>query len=766
MTEQVERKKSYRWVSAGQASYDGADWNSTDDSSGEEATNKSSVKRGDTVSKLPALPKLNYNQEEDSEDERAEDGSLNDNERKEQFSISQTIKPQSLVVEDQDGSPITWESPGLGASLSRDSSKSSVQVRRTPVNEDLENLMVQIVKEMTPKVGQSEEFGEEEHSGEPKSYSAVSLERASLNSSRSEDELQVSKDGYFSKFIQRKDEDDYMSDDGASSHSPVEETCPTPSVAETNNKQGEDGLAHSFDEEAVTAQGGKDEEVSAVIEDSRSLQPSSDEDAYLSSEEGDEDALSYTDSINYQAARSQSAGKQDVDSEGVIIPREDEDSDGLDEEIRVSKSGYFNKMVQSDSDASANEQDSLDDDDERTIPETINSSDTSQIGKAANEAIPAASRQDENEPDENEPVENESVENESVETKPAEDEESRASQLIASNHQQGGLKGTDEVTTNGQNIEDGDEPERDGSENEVGETPEKELSSTRQSINMGKWKPDMSAFRNDFVQETTNNPPPGFVYDETGNLVDLTPSSMKPRVVSTYSEVESSWNAFPSEGNDDLETVRDTKTLYDNNTIHNVPGIIGNNQNLPPLPSITSGVNSTESSDEPRSLGTGTSTTLTLDGENRRGPLQTHFKEVFTVPAPDTKDIAKVTGEKTVPSWNINKIVSSKTSHADKIEQLRAYSKQLKDYDTGIQTWLGYTLKSSSKTDRDFIFDEYKVSTHVRDAYAHADELSKKHTVSNTVANVNQNVSHLTKKVFAHSKKSRGLFSSIGKKRV
>ncbi|QLQ81145.1 hypothetical protein HG537_0E05000 [Torulaspora globosa] len=755
MSEQVERKKSYRWVSAGQASYDGADWNSSDDSSGEERANGNGVRRDNTLARLPALPKLNYN-EEGSEDERVED---DNNEGKRQFNVPQTTRPQSRAVEDRERSSIMLDSPGLVKSVSRNSSKSSVQVRRPPVNEDLESLMVQISKEMTPKVEHSEEFDEKQHFDEPESGSSVDLERGSLNSSHLEDELQVSKDGYFSKFIQTKDEDDYMSDDGSSRHSSVEQTCPVPSVAETTNKQGGDGPIRSLDEDTVIDQDRKDEEISPVKEDSRGLEPSSDGDAYLSSEEGDDDALSYTHSINYQAGGSVSAGKQDTDNEDVVISRQDEDSDDSDEEIRVSKSGYFNKMIQSDDDVSRDEQDSFDE--ERTIPETINSSTASQAGIPVDEAIPAARK----------PNENESMEDDLVVDKPVEDEESQVNQVIASNHQQAELKDTEALMTpiiNEQDGNEGDEQDREGSEKEEDSTPKnaEELPSTRQSINLGKWKPDMSAFKKDFVQETSNNPPPGFVYDETGNLVDLTPSSMKPRVVSTYSEIASSWNAFPSVGNEDLETVRDTKTLYDNNTIHNVPGIISNNQNLPPLPSITSGVASNESSDEPKSLGTCTSTTLTLDGESRRAPLQTHFKEVFTVPAPDTKDIAKVTGENTIPSLDINKIVSSKKSHGDKIEQLRAYSKQLQDYDTGIQTWLGYTLKSSSKTDRDFIFDEYKVSTHVRDAYAHADELSKKHTVSNTVANVNQNVSHLTKKVFAHSKKSRGLFSSIGKKRV
>lgn len=477
------------------------------------------------------------------------------------------------------------------------------------------------------------------------------------------------------------------------------------------------------------------------IDHSRSpIAPRTSYEGDYSSDGGDEDfdALSYTESIKYEKApvdEHESLSDKPIEDVGS---QDDEESSGIedlyssDEDIQVSKSGYFKKMVDSDVDSNNSNHEGQNEEDALTIPETIATADE-------------VSSKDE-------PIEKEADQG-LVDDKVKSDKEEKCEE---EGRPGGKLKESSEFEGEGE-LEGQKEP-----------TPNQENKAllTRQSINLGNWKPDTGAYRSGFVQETSNNPPPGYVYDESGKLIDLTPSSMKPRVVSTYSEVESSWNAFPSEGNDDLETIKDTKTLYDNNTVHNVPGIISNNQNVPPLPELSQGVRSDENSDGLKSPGTGHSTSTTFDGEGNKGPLQTHFKEVFTVPEPDSKEIARVTEQSKVPYLDLNKVLMSKNAHAYKIRQLRDYSKQLNGYDTGIQTWLSYTLKSSSKTDRDFIFDEYKVSKHVRDAYANADELSRKHTVINTVASVNQNVSHLTKKVFAHSKKSRGLFSSIGKKKV
>lgn len=727
MSEQVERKKSYRWVSAGHATYDGADWDSSDDSIDENGNVKKGVVRNDTISKLPALPKLHY---DDENSEVVQEGTKESSQDSNRDQLSERICPQSLVADDGNDEIITWETPKLAKISSRNSSKSSLQVKRTPVNEDLENLMAQISKEMTPKIDQTEDFNDDEVSLNSDRILSTGLEKEPLSAGESDDDLEVAKNGYFAKYVNDEEDKNYVSS-GESSTSDID----------VNDRQLPASPAREFADHNDMASEREDEEsqiVSPPLEKRESVSsrheshktPRSSFDYRYSSDEADEgdegdegdDALSYTDSIQYQ--NKEVSPEEEPESRPRKYYQYEAQEDDLvvdsDEEIQVPKSGYFNKMVHSD-------EDSHEDEEERTIPETIESAD--------------------------EPEEEESTNRTAI--KAIDNEVTNG--LVAAEQDAEGKEKSDD---NQPELEETIIEENDGKENE------EKQPSTRQSINLGKWKPDTGAARSGFVQETSNNPPPGYVYDETGKLVDLTPSSMKSRIVSTYSEVESSWNAFPSEGKDDLETIKDTKTLYDNNTIHNVPGIITNNQNLPPLPDIVHPVTSNDSSDDPRSFATGNSTYTTLDGEAHRGPGQTHFKEVFTVPEPKADEIAKVTGQTKVPYLDMVKVLNGKASHVNKIQQLREYSKQLDEFDSGIQTWLNYTLKSSSKTDRDFIFDEYKVSKHVRDAYANADELSKKHTVSNTVANVNQNVSHLTRKVFAHSKKSRGLFSSIAKKKV
>lgn len=724
MAEQVERKKSYRWVSAGQATYDGADWDSSDESMDENGIAKGDVPRRDTISRLPALPKLQY--DEEVGDEKGADQEIVKNvEETERETAPERVSPQYLVAEEAEEDVSAWETPRLAKVSSRNSSKSSLPVRRTPVNDDLENLMAQISKEMTPKIDQTNFSDNDDFSPDSDRISGNSLEKRPLSAADSDADLEVSKSGYFAKYVNDEEDKDYKTiDNSPSSSAAAEERLLRDPAKELTEHHDSKDKSEAVENKIVSPQMNETESVSSALKVEQQKTPRSSFDYNYSSDDGDDqdDALSYTDSIKYQGKKVDKRDEAEVGNTSASLydaPEEilaNEDVGSSDESDQVPKSGYFNRMVHGDSDSSDEETH----EDERTIPETIETTDIPEDKKWKNSGGAEVVN------DSQTTVERDNDEKEEV-----------------ANHQQ----------------------QQEDNQNNVAEDGAQGLAS-RQSINLGKWKPDTEAFRTGFVQETSNNPPPGYVYDETGKLVDLTPSSMKNRVVSTYSEVESSWNAFPSEGKDDLETIRDTKTIYDNNTIHNVPGILTNNQNLPPLPDIAHRVLSNDSSDDPKSFGTGNSTYTTLDGEAHRGPGQTHFKEVFTVPEPKADEIAKVTGQTKVPYLDVNKVLNDKGSHVNKLRQLREYSNQLSEYDGGIQTWLNYTLKSSSKTDRDLIFDEYKVSKHVRDAYANADELNRKHIVSNTVANVNQNVSHLTRRVFAHSKKSRGLFSSIARKKV
>lgn len=495
----------------------------------------------------------------------------------------------------------------------------------------------------------------------------------------------------------------------------------------------------------------------------------------------DDDALSYTNSIiNDNKPELQSTRESDTYDderpfqfrnrvrESMLDSSDDDDDDdddgtsGLNNEPSVLSGGYYTRMLSesgngeigaSETDKDYSSENSGDDD------EVIAESNSAKSLKDGTTETRLTKEDSASDPiyDSNSTVESNKEEHDlgventgNHETSISESVDSDGNSIIKSYGQSG------DITNN--NIL----PDNEDTENKD-KTP-----STRESINLGKWRPDTDSFRSGFVQETAPKPPPGFVIDENGEVVDLNPSSMRQnRVVSTYSEVESTWNAFPSQPDtgEDLETIADTKTIYDNSTIYNVPGIITNNNILPPLPvNIASKDLDVKSADSCSTSLINDSDSVLKYIEGDKVPFSSNLTENFAQePSPEKPTSTK---SKPIPQLDLDKLLSGKEKHASKIEKLNNHMKELQEFDSGIQTWINFSLKSSANSDTDFIFQEYKVNKHVRDAYEHADELNKKHTVSNTVANVNQNVNHLKKKVFSHTmkEKSKGLFSSIGKK--
>lgn len=811
MADQVGRKKSYRWVSASQASYDGSEWDSDEDDTGHRGDRKSKsgcfLKRNDTISKLPALPKLNYDGQDDNNpveegkgneviDETLEEGGPEEKEpegvrelpelpgdpRVESFAgddllenyMGDTVasrmmenskkdyrpdelqrkKPEPLPLGDRQEDNI----PELGLISSRDSSKSSLP-RKIPVNEDLDNLMAQISRQMEQQQGVGRHLTKEED----EINTSPIVESGDDQGIDEEEEFGVSKNGYFSNLVQSDKEDDHLADEespknyqrnsGLGEYSPenhLERNALSSSLSysRSSKETGREPVEEYGEEDKNKDTSSLGSSPMVLPEPSSLLSPTKSPSRSLSAsparssdgssasigpslEDSEDDALSFTESLNYHASTN---GGEDAEGFHGSNNNEEEVGESDDESImRMHKSGYFGKMVKGDDVETI--RNGSDDECEQRV--TTITSDGNNL------------RHEDSHRDE--------MEKEQAFTKTKE------------------------------------ESDKEEGQKEIGEG--KRSTSGQKSVNLGGWRPDTSAARSGFLQETTKKAPPGYVYDENGELINLTPSSMKPRVVSSYSEVESAWNPFPSDGNDDddLQTVGDTKTIYDNQTIYNVPGLITNNQNMPPLPNLGNEshfVNQPtgSNSSDPKSLTVSSSiaTVSEIDSERDKGPLRSHFHEVLNSSTPNlntgsdaAKDAKKssasdpptpkipiINEASTVPFLDLNKVISSKSAHFHKIQELEHYYNQLLEHDTGISSWIEASLKATNKPEKDYLFEQYKVSKHVKDAYANADELSKKHTVTNTVASVNQNVSQLKKKVFSHPMKSKGLFASIGKKKV
>ncbi|EDO17380.1 hypothetical protein Kpol_1060p36 [Vanderwaltozyma polyspora DSM 70294] len=743
MTDQVERKKSYRWASASQASYDGAGWDSSDeiDSHDEELKN------------LPTLPKLDYTKN----DEVLNSVPENTNDPISSNVVQEQIQPQV---------------PELVPSFLK-----SQQLKRTPtnktVNDDLDNLMEQISKEMTPVLPQGRNFEElddrvsdkeldnESDNHVPREYFQKSMgyfdeslgysegDDENTNKDQNDDdmamdqdeeeEFKVSKNGYFSKFIENENESK-----NTENKQEIDSEVDVPKAESvSSNSESRSQLQKQDNESKLSLIDNYSDIPDSIPENETKEEHPVEMEAVESTDDTgvDIDELSYTESIT------NSINNMSLTNEEFQTPEESEEEKSQIEESQAQDQNSAESSLGKDSIT------------------------TTHTGNKSNDTLSIASSKDTEPEDE----ENVLVENEK-------DEPVQEDPDIS-------MEKANNTTMNDTSINAEDEVD--------------EHDNSRDSTESGEWRPNTDAFRSGFVQETDNKPPEGYVvdsegqlvdlmpsnlkqraastytagnesvwqgfpsnsdstnnqdnsgapegyvYDEDGKLVNLTPSAMKSSAISTYTAGNASmWEAFPSDGTADIETIRDTKTIYDNNTLFNVPGVISNNTSLPPLPDNAAAATASAA----------------VRGLNSSSTLSTI--PLGLTPIGSVGDISKLKEKNPIPQLDLNQVIGGKRSNAAKLEELRNYRNSLEEYDTGVKIWISHSLKSSNSSDSNFIFEEYKVSKHVKHAYANADELSKKSTVINTVDTVTQNVSHLKKKVFSHSIKSKGLFASIGKKKL
>lgn len=861
----VERKKSYRWASASKVSYDGADWDSSDDDAAFDPN--SPVGSNHHHGTLPSLPKLDYSNdineadvpEKDEVKEEVLEGPNADElvSRLEQpIKQENTVSPQIAIVPDfNDHSSHNSGSTSISNHNATNESNLSLK-KNSPsrdINEDLDNLMKQISKEMTPQMTSNngvfqtenatcdsinDQFLSAKGSQSPylsheKLVDRANSQQGSLIStgqsisddddSQSMDDMHVSRSGYFKAYLQsNKESQGHEEDDRHMDKSPKpnhdeenhneDALSFTNSITYSNDDNDIDGNesrdidgtndAHSFahsENSNVRSQEESDEEFKFQNKQGREslIETSSDNE----DEEASDDGIIYTNQ-NSSSAQSLTSGKtiedetnknkynsnDHLDKADEAVPENRNDaynfgsseseSDNDDESgLKVSKSGYFSKIINQNNQVfSRNEYENEEKPEihyykerDSDIPKTEDESDSLSIpGTIDDDDVRGATPR----LDESEAMESNSYKSGQNQHSDDDDEDEDITSIAKSIN-----SGTQAAATPQHEImEPGNDSAvislKEGSQSDEEDEDNEDNDDNEDVKTTSSWQPDTESSRSGFVQETAKKltPPPGFVFDENGKLVDLTPSSMKPRVVSTYSEIESGWNVFPTNrGNNginedgaDLETIHDTKTLYDNSTIYNVPGLLTNNQNLPPLPGkIDSNVVKTNNTDTDS-----TSAYYTPIGANtpiagQSGNSIPTSQNSSNITVPNTKDFSRINLNNTMPELDITKLMTSNKTHNMKLRQLNEYYDNLNNYDTGLQTWVRYSLNMSRGETTSML--DYKQSKIVRDAYENAEDMSKKHTVSNTVASVNHNVSHLKKKVFQHTLKPKTLFSSIGK---
>ncbi|CCK71140.1 Fyv8p KNAG_0G00840 [Huiozyma naganishii CBS 8797] len=861
MADQVERKKSYRWVSASHVNYDGADWD-TDSGSDLESNDPRNAKPSTIAEPLPTLPEQNGSRQDHVDVETQKEhkapstphlqnslGGNPEHDAQDGTRLKETPMMANIVSPSMQSSSPLMSTPNLNVSSSKMSSGKKSPSRS--INHDLDNLMKQISKEMTPLLPSKEKFNDQSSVSndslhdDPEIFTSAratqspfqhpdniqrssgptdveqdvprnqhsSIGQQSLNSSTSksdgdEESLRVSKNGYF---------EEYMDSDHSGSDDDAQDDDSVISVEEHNeqiNINGDDSLSTKN-----SHQGGANQ-IQDTVEDASTFQnPDLEVDEKISQEENK--AMHYTNQVANQGEEQQdttektpvplqlsehnnyselsipdtisshdhssdelqSNGEEEQvlpehsqqhddrshhqDTESNVTNMYDDDTLSFTQSVGYEQESAILPEVEENADFKFSNKEhrtsiiesSEDDDYHQNIKDaghaTDNGSDGSSIKVSKNGYFSEMFDYDQNDRDIEGNKHTEQTNNVDTDTLSgiggnlAENSPDRSETSMKQ-------KDTNVIDRGDAEIDDGSVPsEHADIDGNTTDEDTNDMTTSRKSVNMGKWKPDTDSLRNDFVQETAKKAvPEGFVLDKDGKLVDLTPSSMKPRVVSTYSEIESGWNVFPSQTgeNDDLETIKDTKTLYDNSTIYNVPGLIAKNQNLPPLPEKMMPTQEEVDDDYKPSMSLVASAPSHLNEDG------------LGISQPNSKDTAKATSNaENMPKLDTCKILLAKTSNKTKYTQLNEYSQALSEYDSGIQTWISFSLKSTSNSDKDYLFQNYKQNKHVKEAYAKADDISKKYTVSNTVASVNQNVNQIRKKVFHHGIKPKSLFSTISK---
>lgn len=826
----VERKKSYRWVSASKVSYDGLDWNSSDDDCDDSRIYDQNNKHDDGVGggkienqidNLPSLPKLNYS------DNDSIYRSLHENTEEQQYTseIQDTNSSKSSVIRSKNDDnalesnfnelSLNKSSSSIDNHKNTDINSSATKTIRsngnsitstgnhtnilplkknltsTPsrdINEDLDNLMEQISKEITPQLSRDNNgvfqqdytitTNNDSNSNMESFVSAKESQSPYISKDRVvvDTENRVPRCGYLKQYLDLNAENNDIDNETDNSSNTNDDTLSfTDSIKYQENNNN---LNDNLEREEELEHGDDDNDDILSEEDFKFHNKKLRESILESSDEEDNNNVS-NDSIGDDYEHEHIYREEEGTSSYTEVKKRESKDTG--DNLEISKSEYFGTITRNDQQDSASnggnteeggeceevsykndfvegtDDDKQKDEEEESlsIPETVNdgssmNTDNTNEGEKYLDNI----ENDENEklvfPNNND--DDDEADKRSV-LKADDSETKNDNESVVS------FKHETFVTMNKKSEQENEEKD--------------DLTDDNDDVNTTEsWKPDTESLRSGFVQETAKIvvPPPGFVFDENGKLVDLTPSSMKPRVVSTYSEIESGWNMFPTNyGGDsvELETIHDTKTLYDNSTIYNVPGLLTNNQNLPPLPdNINAEMSAGIINRDKNTILNHQSTPMSSNVSNNSltkttTPSAGNMNINNDNNIQGLKNTPRIDLHNDMPETNINQIILSKTSHSSKLEKLNNYYDTLFRYDTGLQLWVQHSL-NMPREEKEAILD-YKQSKIVKEAYANAEELSKKHTVSNTMASVNQNVNHLKKKVLQHTMNPKTLFSSISK---